>query len=145
VASFYLQLQVLENKLQSETKTAQELRGKLSQVDKELEGRSSQVRELEKGVCELRLDYKNERKRVDLLLMQRTAATIYKERYTKEIEVHQDMTSLYECVPVCVQCGIVPLLNTYILPVSTQHPGMSLHLTNCVWCVCVCHMCGGWS
>jgi len=84
------QLQVLDSELQSEKKTAQKLRGKLSQVDKELEGKSSQVRELEKAICELRLDYKNERKRVDMLLIQRTAATTSKEQYTKEIEVHWD-------------------------------------------------------
>ena len=82
-------LQEVEGELQSEKKCAHELRVELSLVDKELEGKSSQVRELEKAMCELRLDYKNERKRVDMLLMQLTAATTSKEQYTKEIEVHR--------------------------------------------------------
>lgn len=84
------QIQVLNSELQSEKKTAKELREKLSQVEKKLQVKSSRVQELEKAICELRLDYKNERKRVDMLLMQRTAATTSKEQYTKEIEVHQN-------------------------------------------------------
>ena len=81
------QVQDLDGQLKSERKEAIQLREELSQATKDLERKSGQVWELERTRSELRSDLENERKRVDMLLMQTTAATISKEDHIKEIEV----------------------------------------------------------
>ena len=80
------QLSVVEGQLISERKQAQDLRKQLNQTEKELVAKSAEAQELERSICKLETYLDFERKRVDLLLMQMTAASS-QQQHTKELEV----------------------------------------------------------
>lgn len=68
------QLQVINAELEVTRKEGYDFREQLQQVTKELEVKSAEVRLIERSRMELRADLDSERKRVDMLLMQRTAS-----------------------------------------------------------------------
>jgi len=76
----------LNTELEATRRAAYVFRKKLQQVTKELEVKSAEVRQLERARLELRDDLDWERKRVDMLMMQRSNSRSG-DKYNKEIEV----------------------------------------------------------
>ena len=80
------QLQVINAELEVTRKEGYDFREQLQQVTKELEVKSAEVRLIERARMELRADLDAERKRVDMLLMQRSASASG-DKSTIEMEV----------------------------------------------------------
>ena len=80
------QLQVINAELEVTRKEGYDFREQLQQVIKELEVKSAEVRLIERSRMELRADLDAERKRVDMLLMQRSASASG-DKSTIEMEV----------------------------------------------------------
>ena len=90
------QLSAVEGQLSSKRKQAKDLREKLNQTEKELATKSAEAQELEKSNGKLEAYLDSERKRVDLLLMQMTAASS-QQQYTRELEVCTVCTVPSQC------------------------------------------------
>ena len=81
------ELEAVQAELASEKQKASSLQKQLQQVTEDLAGKSARVQELEWARQKLETLLDSERKRVDQLLMQQTAASSSQQQYTKEIEV----------------------------------------------------------
>ena len=80
-------LEAVQAELAFEKQKASSLQEQLQQVTKDLEVKSAKVQELESARQELKAFLDSQRKMVDQLLMQQTAASNSQQQYTKEIQV----------------------------------------------------------
>ena len=86
IKNLQAEIRRLNTELEATRRAAYDFREQLQQVTKELEVKSAEVRQLEMARMELRDDLDWERKRVDVLMMQRSSSSSG-DKYTKEIQV----------------------------------------------------------
>ncbi len=87
IARLKQELEAVQAELAAEKQKASSLQRRLQHATEDLAGKSARVQELEWARQKLETLLDSERKRVDQLLMQQTAASNSQQQYTKEIEV----------------------------------------------------------
>ena len=87
IARLKQELEAVQAELATEKQKASSRQKQLQQATEDLAGKYARVQELEWARQKLETLLDSERKRVDQLLMQQTAASSSQQQYTKEIEV----------------------------------------------------------
>ena len=119
IARLKQELETVQAELAFEKQKASSLQKQLQQATEDLAVKSARVQELEWARQKLETLLDSERKRVDQLLMQQTAASNSQQQYTKEIQVWLQLSA--DCLLILINS---PPTNraSCLLPDSSQRP-----------------------